>query len=101
MPRTRSRSRRSAFTCSPGDRRWQAVDMGYTVTVRTTMASSPRAHVIDALDHQFEAIEHEPGSKTVTIVEHVGMPDEADAVAFVRQLISDALPDGSKIVEVT
>ena len=71
------------------------------MTVVAVMHSSPRAHALEVLGDQFEAVEHEPGSKTVKITEHVAMSDEADAVAFVRLLVADALPDGSTIVEVS
>jgi hypothetical protein len=75
--------------------------VGYDVTVTATMRSSPRAHALDELADHFEAVEHEPGSKTVKITEHVAMSDEADAVAFVRFLVEERLPDGSTITDVT
>jgi hypothetical protein len=75
--------------------------VGYDVTVTATMRSSPRAHALELLADQFEAVEHEPGSTTVKITEHIAVADEADAVAFVRGLVADSLPDGSKITEVT
>ncbi|MEO6125311.1 MAG: hypothetical protein ABIR32_16530, partial [Ilumatobacteraceae bacterium] len=61
--------------------------MGYDVTVKVEMKSSPKAHVIDVLDGQFEAVSHDAGSKVVMITEHVAMSDEADAIAFVRSLV--------------
>jgi len=48
----------------------------------------------------FGAAEHATGSKSVTLVEHVGIADEADAIAFVRSLVDDAVPAGTKIVSV-
>lgn len=81
--------------------RWQAVSVGYDVTVMAVMHSSPRAHVLEVLADRFEAVEHEAGSKKVKITEHVAMSDEADAVAFVRLLVADALPEGSTITEVS
>lgn len=56
--------------------------------------------MLELLADRFEAIEHEAGSNTVKITEHVAMSDEADAVAFVRLLVADALPEGSTISEV-
>ena len=70
-----------------------------SVTVR--MRSSPRPHVLEVLADQFEAVEHDPGSTTVKIIEHVAVSDEADAVAFVRLLVAERLPAGSIITEVT
>ena len=75
--------------------------VGYDVTVTATMRSSPQAQVLEELADHFEAVEHEAGSKTVRITEHVAMSDEADAIAFVRVLVEERLPDGSKITEVT
>lgn len=75
--------------------------MGYDVTVVATLRTSPKAHVLEVLADHFEALEHAPGSTTVTITEHVAMSDEAAAVEFVRALVGDALPDGAKITGVT
>lgn len=75
--------------------------MGYDVTVKVEMHSSPKAHVIEVLDSQFEAVHHESGSKVVTITEHVLVSDEADAIEFVRALVGDAIPDGSTITDIT
>ena len=71
------------------------------MTVTATMRSSPRAQVLEVLADHFELVEHEPGSATVKITEHVAMSDEADAIAFVRLLVTEGLPDGSKITDVT
>lgn len=75
--------------------------MGYDVTVQVEMRSSPKAHAIELLDGQFEAVQHDAGSKVVTITEHVAMSDETDAIAFVRALVGDAIPEGSKITKVS
>ena len=75
--------------------------MGYDVHVEVALRALPTETLLAALDHQFEAVEHEPKSKTVSITEHVSVSDEADAVAFVRSLILDAVPDGSKISTIT
>jgi hypothetical protein len=77
------------------------VSVGFDVTVVAVLHLSPRPHALELLADQFEAVEHERGSKTVKITEHVAMPDEADAVAFVRLLVADALPEGSTITEVS
>ena len=75
--------------------------VGYDVRVTVTMRSSPRPHELEVLADQFEAVEHDPGSTTVKIIEHVAVSDEADAVAFVRLLVAERLPAGSTITEVT
>ncbi|MCU1359395.1 MAG: hypothetical protein JWN99_684 [Ilumatobacteraceae bacterium] len=79
----------------------QTVAMGYVVTVVVGFLKSPNEHTMTALDHQFGAVEHEKGSKTVTVTEHVSIADEADAIAFVRSLVADAVPEGSKITGVS
>jgi hypothetical protein len=75
--------------------------MGFEVTVVAMLPSSPKGHAIDELEHHFEVVQHPPGSKAVTISEHVSMNDESDAIAFVRALVIEALPQGSKVTEVT
>jgi hypothetical protein len=75
--------------------------MGFVVTVLVMFPKSPTDHVITALDHQFGAVDHPHGSKVVTITEHVSVANEADAVAFVRSLVEDALPQGAKVTEVS
>ena len=75
--------------------------MGIDVQVVLTFASSPNETMIGALDHQFESVRHEPGSKTVVVTEHVSVTNEADAVEFVRALVLDAVPPGAKIAEIT
>ena len=74
--------------------------MGYAVRVVVEFRKVPHEHEMDALNHVFGEAEHATGSKTVTLVEHVGVSDEADAVAFVRSLVDDAVPDGTKVVSV-
>ncbi len=59
--------------------------MGYDVHVEVTLKAAPSLALMTALDHQFEAASHELGTKTVSIAEHVSMPDEADAVEFVAR----------------
>ena len=75
--------------------------MGFEVTVEAVLPSSPKGHALEELEHHFEHVEHLVGSRSVTISEHVSMPNEADAVAFVRALVADALPQGSKVTSVT
>ncbi|MCU1393519.1 MAG: hypothetical protein JWM34_1947 [Ilumatobacteraceae bacterium] len=75
--------------------------MGFTVTVVAGFRSSPTNHVIEGLADHFTHVDHPHGSKVVTLTEHVAIADEADAVALVRSLVADALPDGTKIVELT
>jgi hypothetical protein len=41
------------------------------------------------------------GTRTVTLKEHVSVSSEADALEFVRGLVLDAVPPGSKITEIT
>jgi hypothetical protein len=75
--------------------------MGFQVMVIADLLSSPKSHVLDVLGDHFGAVEHAPGSKRVTLTEHVSVSDEADAVAFVRALATEALPEGAKIIELT
>ena len=75
--------------------------MGYTVKVVASFRSSPSNHVIEGLADHFGNVDHPHGSKLVTLIEHVAVADEADAVALVRSLVADALPEGSKIAELT
>lgn len=75
--------------------------MGYEISVVAELRKSPNAHEIEVLDRQFEALEHAPGSKIVTIAEHVSMNDESAAIEFVRALVIEALPDRSTITSVT
>ena len=65
------------------------------------LSSSPKAHALEVLADRFEMFEHAPGSKTIRITEHMSMSDEADAIAFVRSLVAEALPAGAAITEVT
>lgn len=75
--------------------------MGYEISVVAELKKSPSPHEIEVLDRQFEALEHAPGSKIVTITEHVSMNDEATATEFVRGLVTEALPERSTITSVT
>ncbi len=66
-----------------------------------TLPKPPSDALMIALDHVFGEAKHEVGTKTVLLSEHVSMSDEADAVAFVKALVADAIPPGAKITEVT
>ena len=75
--------------------------MGYEVHVVVELRKPPTEALMTELDHRFGVAAHELHTKVVTISEHVSVPDEADAVAFVRGLVLDAIPDGAKITSVT
>lgn len=72
--------------------------MSFTVRVTVELKKVPHEHEMDALNHVFGEVEHAHGAKSVTLVEHVGVSDEADALAFVRSLVDEAVPAGSRIV---
>ncbi len=74
--------------------------MGYAVRVVVELRKVPHEHEMDALNHVFGEAQHASGSKAVTLIEHVGVSDEADAIAFVRSLVDDAVPDGTKVVSI-
>ena len=75
--------------------------MGFDVHVLVTLKKAPNEALMTVLDDKFEAATHEVGTKTVQIVEHVAVDDEADAVAFVRSLVLEAIPQGAIISDVT
>lgn len=75
--------------------------MGFAVHVIVVLPKPPNEAVMTALDHQFGAASHEAGSRTVLLTEHVSVTSEADAIDFVRGLVLDAVPPGSKISEIT
>jgi hypothetical protein len=75
--------------------------MGYAVHVQVAMKKSPNEHEVDVLDHQFGVVEHDHGAKTVTIIEHVSVGGEADAIEFVRSLVLDAIPAGATITSIS
>jgi hypothetical protein len=79
----------------------QTVLMGFDVHVEVTLLKPPGEALMTALDHQFGEATHVAGTRTVSLSEHVSMSDESDAVEFVRSLVADAIPPGSKITEVT
>jgi hypothetical protein len=75
--------------------------MGFELKVVMVLPKSPNAHAMDVLADHFAAAVHDPGSKVVTVTEHVSVASEADAVEFVRGLVLEVAPDGSKITEIT
>ncbi len=78
----------------------QTARMGYDVHMVVELRKAPTEALMSELDHKFEVAAHEHGTKTVSITEHVSVADEADAIAFVRSLVMDALPDNAKVLNV-
>ena len=79
----------------------QTVCMGFDVQVLLVFVKPPNEHVMSALDHVFGTATHALGTKTAVVTEHVSVANEADAIAFVRSLVADALPAGAKIAEIS
>ncbi|MDO8362202.1 MAG: hypothetical protein Q7V88_04840 [Actinomycetota bacterium] len=77
------------------------VRMGFEVHVVVDLKKAPSEALMSELDHRFEVAAHQLGTKQVEITEHVSVNDEADAIAFVRSLVDDAIPQGSKIAAIT
>jgi urease gamma subunit len=75
--------------------------MGFDVHVVVSLPKPPGHPVMTALADKFEEATHEAGTKLVTILEHVSVADEADAIAFVRSLVMDAVPQGSTITDIS
>jgi hypothetical protein len=75
--------------------------MGFEVRIVVSLLKPPNEALMTALDHLFGEASHDVGTKSVTLTEHVSMSDEADAVAFVRSLVVDAIPEGAKIAEIS
>jgi hypothetical protein len=75
--------------------------MGFDVEVQVTLKAAPGEALMRELDHHFEVAGHVGGTKTVELLEHVAVDNEADAVAFVRALVLDAIPDGATITSIT
>jgi hypothetical protein len=75
--------------------------MGFDVHAVVTLTKAPSAALMTELDHRFGLADHAVGTKTVTITEHVSVADEADALAFVRGLLEDAIPQGAVITEIS
>ncbi len=73
--------------------------MGFDVHAVITLRKAPSEALMTELDHRFGLASHELGTKTVSITEHVSVNDEADALAFVRGLVEEAIPQGAVISE--
>jgi hypothetical protein len=74
--------------------------MGYDVEVVVTLKAAPTEVLMKELDHHFEVAAHQPGTMTVELIEHVAVTDEADAIAFVRGLVVDAIPPNAVITSI-
>lgn len=75
--------------------------MGFDVHAVITLRTAPSEALMTELDHRFGVASHEVGTKTVSITEHVSVADEADAIAFVRSLLDDAIPAGARVSELS
>lgn len=75
--------------------------MGFDVRVVVALRTPPDEAFMAALDHRFGAAVHGATSRIVILTEHVSVSSDADAVAFVRGLVLDAVPAGSTISEIT
>ncbi len=74
--------------------------MGFDVEVVVTLKAPPTEVLMKELDHHFEVAAHQHGTKTVELVEHVAVASEADAIAFVRSLVVDAVPATAVITSI-
>lgn len=74
--------------------------MGFDVEVVVTLKSPPTEVLMKELDHHFEVAAHQPGTLTVELIEHVAVADEADAIAFVRGLVVEAVPPNAVITSI-
>ena len=74
--------------------------MGFDVEVVVTLKAPPTEVLMKELDHHFEVAAHQHGTKTVELVEHVAVASEADAIAFVRSLVLDAIPANAVITSI-
>ena len=74
--------------------------MGFEVHIVVMLTKPPNDALMTALDHQFGSATHDVGTLTVSLSEHVSVSSEADAIEFVRGLVLDAVPPGSKISEI-
>ena len=75
--------------------------MGFDVEVVVTLKAPPTEVLMKELDHHFEVADHQPGTRTVELIEHVAINDEADAIAFVKSLVLDAIPPNAVITSIT
>jgi len=75
--------------------------MGYDVEVVVTLKASPTEALMSELDHHFEVAAHQAGTLTVELIEHVAINDEADAIAFVKSLVLEAIPANAVITSIS
>ena len=71
--------------------------MGFDVEVVVTLKAPPTDVLMKELDHHFEVAAHQKGTMTVELIEHVAVANEADAIAFVRSLVLEAIPANAVI----
>jgi len=74
--------------------------MGFDVEVVVTLKAPPTEALMKELDHHFEVAAHQKGTKTVELIEHVAVANEADAIAFVRSLVLEAIPANAVITSI-
>jgi len=74
--------------------------MGFDVEVVVTLKAPPTDVLMKELDHHFEVAAHQHGTLTVELIEHVAVASEADAIAFVRSLVLDAIPANAVITSI-
>lgn len=74
--------------------------MGFDVEVVVTLKSPPTDVLMKELDHHFEVAAHQKGTMTVELIEHVAVANEADAIAFVRSLVLEAIPANAVITSI-
>lgn len=68
--------------------------------VVVTLKAPPTDVLMKELDHHFEVATHQHGTKTVELIEHVAVASEADAIAFVRSLVLEAVPPTAVITSI-
>ena len=74
--------------------------MGFDVEVVVTLKAPPTEVLMKELDHHFEVAAHQHGTNTVELIEHVAVDDEADAIAFVKGLVLEAIPSNAVITSI-
>ena len=68
--------------------------------VVVTLKAAPTDVLMKELDHHFEVAAHQKGTMTVELIEHVAVANEADAIAFVRSLVLEAVPSSAVITSI-
>ena len=74
--------------------------MGFDVEVVVTLKAPPTEVLMKELDHHFEVAAHQHGTNTVELIEHVAVDEEADAIAFVKGLVLEAIPPNAVITSI-